>query len=438
VGPPGLLSSFYKRTQDRVKGPARSTESHMPNIVIAGCGFAGGAMALRSLQLGFAVTLLDVRRPDLGGVEIIPSSARHLLSELRLDAALTAVRPGLGTGMLRRFGDGVPEFREGRALHVDRLALRRAVIAEAEARGAEIRPLRQLPQPDDGAFASIDATGRRAAWSRPITRYGRTLADMFSAPGLIDSGDALVVELGPDWAYAAADQAETTIGVIHNGGLPPPEVECRVKATFCLGRDVPLTYLGRRPAFPQAAVAPLQGRVIAIGDAAFSHDPIGGRGLSFALGSAFAAAAVLRTWRDHPARSQAASAYYREYVASEEDRHLAFLSGDREREDPRLPVPSQVQWSARETRAPIARADGIDVANVVQKRAGTPVRWLGRFDVFELRALCDRIQSTTGLIEMLCRTGLTTTEARAILEWALRNGILRAADPGHAGDENGC
>jgi len=401
----------------------------MPNIVIAGCGFAGGVMALRSLQLGFAVTLLDVPRPDIGGVEIIPSSARHLLSELRLDAALTAVRPGLGTGMLRRFGDGAPEFRDGRALHVDRLALRRAVIAEAEARGAEIRRLRQLPQPDDDAFASIDATGRRAAWSRPVTRHGRTLADVFSAPRLIDCGDALVVGLGRDWAYAAADQAETTIGVIHSGGLPRPEVERRVKATFCLGRDVPLTYLGRRPAFPQSAVAPLQGRVIAIGDAAFSHDPIGGRGLSFALGSAFAAGAVLRTWRDHPARWQFASAYYEDYVAAEKHQHLAFLSGDQERGGQPSPVPSQVQWSAREACAPLALADGIDVADVVLTRGGTPVRWMGRFDVFEMRALCDRIQSASALIETLLGRGFTTTEARAILEWALRNGILRAVEP---------
>jgi 2-polyprenyl-6-methoxyphenol hydroxylase-like FAD-dependent oxidoreductase len=74
----------------------------MPRIVIAGCGFAGGVMALRSLQLGFDVTLLDVRRRDVGGVEIIPSSARHLLSDLRLDEALTTIRPGYGVGMLRR------------------------------------------------------------------------------------------------------------------------------------------------------------------------------------------------------------------------------------------------------------------------------------------------------------------------------------------------
>jgi 2-polyprenyl-6-methoxyphenol hydroxylase-like FAD-dependent oxidoreductase len=405
----------------------------MPNIIIAGCGFAGGVMALRCLQLGFDVTMLDVPRPDIGGVEIIPSSARHLLSELRLDAALTAVRPALSMGMLRCLGDGAPEFREGRSLHVDRLALRRAIIAEAASRGAEIRRLRQLPPPDDDVFASIDATGRRAAWSRPVTRYGRTLADVFSAPRLTGYDTSLVVGLGPAWAYAASDQAGTTIGIIHGGGMRRPELEHAVRATLGLGRDAPLTYLGRRSAFSQSAVAPLQGRVISIGDAAFSHDPIGGRGLSFALGSVFAAGAVLQTWRDHPARSQSASAYYQDYVVAEKDCHLAFLSEDQERAGQLPSAPSHVLWSAREALAPLALAEGIDIAEVVLTQAGTRVRWLGRFDIFEMRALCDRVQRTNALIEGLCRKGLTITEARAMLEWALRHGILRAADPGHSG-----
>jgi 2-polyprenyl-6-methoxyphenol hydroxylase-like FAD-dependent oxidoreductase len=151
----------------------------MPRIVIAGCGFAGGVMALRPLQLGFAVTLLKGPRPDIGGVEIIPSRARYLLSELGLSEAFAAIRPDYGMGILRRLGSSTPEFRVGPALHVERLALRRAVIAEAAARGAEIRNFYLLPEPDQSAFAFIDATGRRAAWSRPVVRYGRNRADIF-------------------------------------------------------------------------------------------------------------------------------------------------------------------------------------------------------------------------------------------------------------------
>ena len=401
----------------------------MPRIVIAGCGFAGGLMALRSLQLGFDVTLLDVRRRDVGGVEIIPSSARHLLSDLRLDEALTTIRPGYGVGMLRFLDGGLPEFREGRALHVDRLALRRAVIAEAASRGAEIRTLRQLPEPDAGAFASIDATGRRAAWSHPVERHGRSVADVFSAPGSARRFIALVVGLSEAWGYAAADEAGTTIGVIHDGRLPRLEIERAIRPTFGLAQDALLTYLGRRPAFPQSAITPQRGRVLAIGDAAFSHDPIGGRGLSFALGSAFAAAAVLQTWRDHPARWQCAAAYYADYVAAEKRRHLAFISGDQKQPPQPKPVPAHVVWSGKEARAPLALEDGIDVADVALTQAGTPVRWLGRFDILELKAQCDSVQRASGLIEASSRRGFTAAEATALMDWALRNGLLRAADP---------
>ena len=386
-------------------------------------------MALRSLQLGFEVTLLDVPRPDIGGVEIIPSSARHLLSELRLDEVLTKIGPGYGVGMLRFLDGGVPEFREGRALHVDRLALRRAVIAEAVSRGAEVRALRQLPEPDAGAFASIDATGRRARWSRPVERYGRSVADLFSAPGTAGRDTALVVRLGEAWGYAAADETGTTIGVIHDGRLPRREIKRGMRPKFGLAQDALLIYLGRRPAFPQSAVAPLDGRMLAIGDAAFSHDPIGGRGLSFALGSAFAAAAVLQTWRDHPKRSQHASAYYADYVAAEKRRHLAFMTGDQERAQLPQPVPSHVMWSAKEARIPLVLEDGIDVGDAALTEAGVPVRWLGRFDVLELKALCDRVHSASSLIETLCRRGFTAAEADAMIDWALRNGLLRAAGP---------
>jgi hypothetical protein len=330
--------------------------------------------------------------------------------------------------MLRSLDGGLPEFREGRALHVDRLALRRAVIAEAASRGAEIRTLRQLPEPDAGAFASIDATGRRAAWSHPVERYGRSVADVFSAPGSARRFIALVVGLSEAWGYAAADEAGTTIGVIHDGRLPRLEIERAIRPTFGLAQDALLTYLGRRPAFPQSAATPLRGRVLAIGDAAFSHDPIGGRGLSFALGSAFAAAAVLQTWRDHPARWQDAAAYYADYVAAEKRRHLAFISGDQKQAPQPQSVPSHVVWSGKEARAPLGLEDGIDVADVALTQAGTPVRWLGRFDILELKALCDSVQRASGLIEALGRRGFTAAEATALIDWALRNGLLRAAD----------
>jgi 2-polyprenyl-6-methoxyphenol hydroxylase-like FAD-dependent oxidoreductase len=121
-----------------------------------------------------------------------------------------------------------------------------------------------------------------------------------------------------------------------------------IRRKFGITQPIQLRYFGGRPAFPQSAAAPLTGRTIAIGDAAFSHDPIGGRGLSFALGCAFAPGAVLQTWRvmTRPGGSQ--------FVAAEKRRHLAFLAG--------------------EARAPLALPAGIDIAAVALTRVGTPVR----------------------------------------------------------------
>jgi hypothetical protein len=138
----------------------------------------------------------------------------------------------------------------------------------------------------------------------------------------------------------------------------------------------------------------------------------------------------LQTWRDHPARWQRAAAYYADYVAAEKRRHLAFISGDQKQAPPQpQPVPSHVVWSGKKARAPLGLEDGIDVADVALTQAGTPVRWLGRFDVLELKSQCDSVQQASGLIEALSRRGITATEATAMIDWALRNGLLRAADP---------
>jgi 2-polyprenyl-6-methoxyphenol hydroxylase-like FAD-dependent oxidoreductase len=172
---------------------------------------------------------------------------------------------------------------------------------------------------------------------------------------LVGLGFSTVVAI-PTRNAAAADQAGTTIAVIHDGRQPRPQIERAIRGTFGIAQGAPLIYLGRHPAFPQSAAAPLRGRVIAIGDAAFSHDPIGGRGLSFALGCAFAAGAVLQTWRDQPARRREAIAYYEDFARAEQRRHLAFLSGHQE--PARQSLPAQVIWSAKKARAPLALMKG--------------------------------------------------------------------------------
>src|SRR5262249_59991791 len=117
-----------------------------------------------------------------------------------------------------------------------------------------------------------------------------------------DYDAAAVVGLAHGWCYAVADQTGTTFGFIHDGALPRPQMQRAIAETFGIARQVKLVYLGRRPAFPQSAAAPLRRRVIAIGDAAFSHDPIGGRGFAFALCRAVCWGGVPQSMRGAPRR----------------------------------------------------------------------------------------------------------------------------------------
>jgi flavin-dependent dehydrogenase len=402
----------------------------MSQVLIAGCGIAGCAMALRAIQLGFAPVLLKCVRPDIGGVEIIPASARHLLAELGLGPAIASLHPGLSNGLVSYLLDSEPHFTPGRALHVDRLALRAAVLEEARSRGAEIRCVDRLP-PCDTDIMTIDATGQSAAWSRPVVRYGRSQADIFSLPYARERQFARVLPVERGWAYVASDETHTTIGVVSYGPCRSVEVERTLRRALGLGQDEALRHLGRRPAFPQAAGTPLHSRAIAIGDAAFTHDPIGGRGIAFALGSAFAAGAVLQSWRDRPDDAAAAADYYRGYVHAEISRHLRFLAGADETESTLvLDVPSHVVWRARGTRCAIAMPDRITFADAVSTNRGSVVRWLGRLDVFTLRAICRERQATDEVIARLCDAGLMPEEASIAIKWALGHGVLHARGEG--------
>jgi flavin-dependent dehydrogenase len=171
------------------------------------------------------------------------------------------------------------------------------------ARGAEIRAVARLPDLSatrresvecvgERFFAALDATGRRAAWVRPVERLGRTYADMFAVATPAFGRLARVLRLSGGWAYAAGSGAEATVGIIRDKPCREASLPDEIRQALGLPHSIPIRRLGRRPAFPQYARASVQGRLLAVGDAAFAHNPIGGRGLSFALGSAFAAAAV--------------------------------------------------------------------------------------------------------------------------------------------------
>jgi hypothetical protein len=160
-------------------------------VVIAGAGFAAACAALRLLAEGFRPVLLQSPRArDLGGVEILPAAMADQLALLGLGDMLARAGASLAEGVDVSWGRSDDGLHRYRTLHIDRLALRREAVAEAAARGAEIRSVAHLPAlsatcsewvdcAGQRFFAALDATGRRAAnasaWRR-VASYTPQLA----------------------------------------------------------------------------------------------------------------------------------------------------------------------------------------------------------------------------------------------------------------------
>jgi len=379
-------------------------------VVIAGTGIAAAACALRLLSVGFFPWLISVRRATAPGVEAIPEGAFPLISELNLDDAVAYASGKIVEGFENAWRPDLPVLRPGRWLHVERSAFASAAIRRALALGARISNKKELGAIPKGCLAAVDATGRFAAWSRPIRRQGRQVADLFELPTIAERGR---IERLPDgWMYRIG----STLGVVG------PHDRCR----FATPADA--RYLGRRPAFPQWCEKPIQGRRIAVGDAALAYDPLAGQGIRFALASAFAAASVIQTWRED-GDLEPATRFYTNFVAQARIRHLNFLEKltlDISFEDPQS-VPARVQFSGRLVNTQLSIESRIVTDQAVLLADHTAVRWLSGVDLLELEKLARRSMDSASLLGFLISEGLNTAQAEGVLAWCLRQGVLKAS-----------
>jgi flavin-dependent dehydrogenase len=405
-----------------MSGPANKNA-----LTIAGCGAAGCFLALRALQLGLKPTLLRAPIPAVGGVEIIPASAERLLEALGLGPLLANLSPGLSDGLIRYKADGSTDISLGRSLHVDRLKFREGLVAEAARLGARIRDVDRLPPVDPSAY-SVDATGQRAIWSRPLVRRGRQIADIFVAETCIAPGTARLALLGQGWAYLASDQNLATIGVVGRPMRRQSALNSETCRALGLTNDISFRFLGRRPAFLQWATDPFVGRRLAVGDAAFHHNPIGGRGLSFALGSAFAAAAALASCRDDLETGDVARAYYKGYVAAEIRQHLSFLDAGVDASPATVDFPERVRWRAPVVTGALAIDAHVVSGDMFSLAAGQKVRWAGGLDLVFLRELTIEAQLADQVADSLRTIGLSPAEAKDVLVWAITQGLIEAAN----------
>ena len=73
---------------------------------------------------------------------------------------------------------------------------------------------------------------------------------------------------------------------------------------------------------------------------------------------------------------------------------------------------------------PLALGECIRRAPAIRVNDGGFVRWLGEFDLLQLRALCAVSARPDALIARLCALGLGGREAVLLLHWAVQNGVL--------------
>jgi len=419
------------------------------DVVIAGAGIAAAATALRLCALGFRPLMLARTCRDLPGVEAIPSAAVPLFVELGAEDILYEAGAGLIEGFENHWNPEEPSLRSGYWIHVERGRLAKAAVREAVKRGARFRTCQSLPtlreDPDcvciDGDGASlrfevaIDATGRSAAWSRPIRRRGTQVADVYD---VLPDGKALsgkIVLQSGGWAYRIGVADRTTVGMLSQAKKERYFPDALTEKALCLSSGS-CSFIGRRPAFAQWAENPVQGRRIAVGDAALAYDPLAGQGIRFALSSAITASSVVNTWRSTQSQAGAAERFYRKYVIRCRESHFRFMDQLEAKSPPSEQraetIPELVTFSGESVRADLQFDSNIRADQAFLLPDGECVRWIGEIDLLSLR---NSLPQTIRSSDLVDRLGVATggrQKAQTVMRWCLQNNILReaASEPG--------
>jgi flavin-dependent dehydrogenase len=409
------------------------------DVVIGGAGIAATAVALRLCNIGFRPLLLGTPARIFPGIEAVPAVVCQLFEELGMQQILRQIGATVVEGFENNWYLGAPVLHLGQWIHVERRRLAEAALREALRRGASLRICGSLPKlsilSDSVSIvhggtqlrfeAAIDATGRSAVWSRPIRRLGSQLADIFEATGNICSR-ARVVRLPGSWAYQIGVGRSTTVAILHKDRTRQTPDASTCEALGIASEH--LRYVGRRPAFPQWSENPIQGRRLAVGDAALALDPVAGQGIRFALSSAFAASAVLNTWKNFPGECDA-TGFFRRFVAQCRERHLRFLDVLQRPSPPvksrASSLPNSVLFCGQTTRSELQVGARIILDEGILLQDGTSVRWLGEFDLLRIRDLAQRPVRSSDLLHRLGSEDRILSQAAALLHWCLQHEILK-------------
>jgi len=407
------------------------------SVLVGGTGIAAAATSLRLIKLGVQPLIVCTSSPIQAGIEAIPEVALPLFAELGMLEVLRSARTTLVDGFENNWDDK-KIVRSGLWLHVDRRRLAEAAIREAVRQGATLRTVPSLPKLThankavvadlDGRErqfdAAIDATGRSAVWSRPTRRLGMQVADLYSLTAE-ESMRGRISRAGQGWAYRIGLDDETTVAIMSSGKRRRrPTAE-----TFrTLGlAETSCAYRGRRPAFPQWAEQPVEGRRLSVGDAALAYDPIAGQGIRFALSSALAVATVVNSWKHTPTKTEAANRFYRDFIVRARQRHLQFVDAARlgaPAESFLTAVPEFVVFRGETRSTELQIGSRIVSGTAVQLHDGSLVRWVGGVDLLRLRDLAHKPIRSSKLARKLASAGLDVDKASTMMAWCAREGLL--------------
>jgi flavin-dependent dehydrogenase len=417
------------------------------DVVIAGAGIAAAFTALRLLDFGFRPLILACHLPLIRGAESIPLSILRWQNIIDIATLLNQARAVVNKGFEVDLGGGNAFFKPEPVFHVERISLARTALAFAVSQGAALIYCKKLPAlnyEDDSITAlfenhlnkfqfAVDATGRRAVWSRPVGRAGKDVAYLFSFSqnGKAVKGKILLSK--DNWAYRIDLPDEITVGIVGNPKTQQNFLDYKKLRKLHLPKEE-AKLVNRRPAFPQWALEACKNRCLfAVGDAAFAHNPIAGQGVLFALSSAVALSAVLRTCRDLPQNTDLAICYYRELINLEKRRHLSFLEtfaaniSENEKNPvtlPKLSPTTLLRFSAPTQISGVQRDGYILPEETILLRDGSFVRWLGGFDLLKLKILCSTPTSLSVLSKSLKNSKLSTHTIELLIQWCLTNRIL--------------
>jgi len=297
------------------------------DVLVVGAGPAGSSLALRLVDAGRSVTLLEASRFEHARVgESLAPAVQDLVQELGVRADVEALGPLPSFGTTSRWG-ALDESHshllhpalEGR--HVDRRAFDEALARAAARRGAQlrcgVRGLQaecrgghwQVRTSDGGAVSArvlVDATGRGSRMARPLGAR-QMMFDHLVGVGRVWRGAAVhchvLVETTPQgWWYSAPLPAGGVIALFMTdadlcraGRLTEPGAQ---NAALQQAELTAERLAGAAPEGPVRVHPAFSARLrrtdlvpwLAVGDAALAVDPLTGSGVVRALRGAKAAA----------------------------------------------------------------------------------------------------------------------------------------------------